>query len=76
MASFGVAAPILAVEQLFGLPSLGFRVNAGLQGPVPFLLRLPFHVFHVVEVNRVSGATGHAKPGLRAIPQGDLTPQG
>lgn len=76
VASFGVAAPMLAVEPLIGLPSLGFRVNAGSRGRAPFLLRLLFHMFSVVEVNCVSGARGRAKPGLRAIPQGGLTPQG
>lgn len=67
MASFAggcVAAPILATEPLFGLPSLGLRVNAGLRGPAPFLLRLLCRVFRVVEGNCASGATGPAKAGL------------
>lgn len=61
-ASLRVAAPALAVQQLFGSPSLGFRVNGGLHGPVPFLLRLPFDVSRVVELNRVSGARAASDP--------------
>lgn len=53
---------MLAMEQLFGAPPLLFRASLG--GPVPFLPQMPFHVFHVMEVKRASGAMGHAKAGL------------